>query len=215
MNETKNLVNKINDKFLSLDILINNAGALYNERTTTKEGIEKTVALLLYSPFILTEGLLPLLKKSKSPRIINVSSGGMYTAKLNLEDMESEENYNGSLAYARAKRGLVYLSDYWASFHSKDAIKFFSMHPGWADTEAVRNSLPVFYELTKYILRTPKAGADTIIWLACSEEAETINGGFWFDREKQPINIIENTINSDEEINILMNNLMKLKDKYS
>jgi len=215
LNETKILINKIKDKFLTLDILINNAGALYNERTITGEGIEKTIALLLYSPFILTEGLLPLLKKSKSARIINVSSGGMYTAKLNLEDLESEENYNGSLAYARAKRGLVYLSDYWASIHSKDGVKSYSMHPGWADTEAVRNSLPIFYEVTKYILRSPKAGADTVIWLACSEEAETTNGGFWLDREKQPINILDNTVNSDEEINILINNLMKLKDRYS
>ncbi len=214
LGETRTLANKIKEKFLSLDILINNAGALYNERTVTGEGIEKTLALLLYSPFILTEALLPLLKKTKSPRIINVSSGGMYTQKLNLEDMESEDNYNGSMAYARAKRGLVYLSDYWADAYSKDGIKSYSMHPGWADTEAVRNSLPIFYEVTKYILRNPREGADTVVWLACSEEAETVNGGFYLDREKQPINIMENTVNSEEEINSFIGNLMKIKSKY-
>ena len=214
LGETKKLAEKISKSFSVLDILVNNAGALFNERMITGEGHEKSIALLLYSPFLLTECLLPLLKKSKSARIVNVSSGGMYTQKLNIADPQSEIDYNGAIAYARAKRGLVVLSDYWAETLKEFEIKSYSMHPGWADTEAVKESLPVFYEFTKPILRNPAEGADTVFWLSASEEAGTTTGGFWLDRERQPQNIIDSTLNTEEEFKIFINNLKVVKDKY-
>ena len=122
----------------------------------------------------------------------------------------SENDYNGAIAYARAKRGLVILSDYWAeSLHVK-GIHSYSMHPGWADTDAVRESLPMFYEFTKLILRNPRQAADTVFYLAAAEEVGLVTGGFWFDREKQPQHILNTTVNSEEEIQIFLNSLKKL-----
>ncbi len=210
ISETKKLVEKIKTQFDRLDFLVNNAGALFNERVITTEGYEKSIALLLYSPFVLTENLLPILEKSKSPRIVNVSSGGMYTQKMDLKDLQSENDYRGAIAYARAKRGLVVLSNHWAESLKNRGIRCYSMHPGWADTDAVRESLPMFYEITKMILRTPSQGADTVVWLSASTELESETGGFWFDREKQPQHIFGSTENSAEEIKNFISSLQKL-----
>ena len=89
------------------------------------------------------------------------------------------------------------------------------MHPGWADTEAVQESLPIFYELTKPILRNASEGADTVYWLSASEEAGTTTGGFWLDRERQPQNILDSTLNTEEELKIFINNLKVVNDKFN
>ena len=131
LEEVKDFSQKLLKGGEPIDILINNAGALFNERLITSEGHEKSFALLLLSPYVLTENLHPLLKKNPHSRVVNVSSGGMYTQGLKLKGLEMrEENYNGSVAYARAKRGLVTLSEIWAEEWSADLINVNSMHPG-------------------------------------------------------------------------------------
>jgi len=212
MSETKLLATRISEKFSSIDFLINNAGAMFNKREVTTEGFEKSFALLLLSPCLLTNLLVPKLKKSKEPsRIINVSSGGMYTQKLDLKDIQSEIEYSGAVAYAKAKRGLVIVSEYWANLWKKENISSFCMHPGWADTEAVEESLPTFYNLTKSILRSPAQGADTIFWLAASDELKNQTGRFYLDRKKQPTHIFFTENSKEEELKFLdyMNSIVK------
>jgi dehydrogenase/reductase SDR family member 12 len=69
-------------------------------------------------------------------------------------------------------------------FGDKD-VQFYSMHPGWADTPGVQNSMPAFYEKTKGMLRNDEEGADTIVWLAaCVKREKLSNGKFYFDREE-------------------------------
>jgi dehydrogenase/reductase SDR family member 12 len=154
-----------------IDALINNAGALINPREETSEGLEKSFALLLLSPMRLTERLLPLLKKAAgqggSARVVNVSSGGMYSQRIHVDDLQSREgSYSGAVAYARAKRGLMILTEEWAAKWREDGITVNAMHPGWADTPGASSSLPGFYRATRPALRTPEEGADTIVWLA-------------------------------------------------
>ena len=106
-------VNALSERLLSanrpIDVLINNAGALFNDFCQTSEGIETSAALLLLSPWRLTEAVHPLLAHHDTPaRVINVVSGGMYTQKLQCESLVmSEDDYRGSVAYARAKRALT------------------------------------------------------------------------------------------------------------
>ena len=99
-----------------IDVLINNAGALFNDYAATPEGLERSVSLLLLSPWRLTEQLLPLLRRSDAPaRVINVVSGGMYTQKLRCDELIMPDNhYDGTVAYARAKRALTVLTELWA-----------------------------------------------------------------------------------------------------
>lgn len=195
-----------------IDMLINNAGALFNPRQQTPEGLEKSFALLLLSPYILTERLYPLLRNADSPRIVNVLSGGMYTQKIRVDDLQSQRGrYSGSVAYARAKRGLMILTEEWAERWSDDGIAVNAMHPGWADTPGVEKSLPVFYCVTKRLLRTPEEGADTAVWLATSTEAGEVSGKFWLDREQHPSHLSPLTRETPDERRRLLETLEGLR----
>jgi hypothetical protein len=116
-------------------------------------------------------------------RVVNVLSGGMYTQKIHVDDLQSKNGtYSGSVAYARAKRGLMILTEEWARRWAKDGIVVNAMHPGWADTPGVLEALPEFHRVTERVLRTPEEGADTIVWLAAATEAGKVSGEFWLDR---------------------------------
>lgn len=74
-----------------------------------------------------------------------------------------------------------------------------ALHPGWADTPAVRSSLPRFHRVTKQILRTPAEGADTVVWLAASERGGDASGAFFFDREPRRTHLLPWTRESEAE----------------
>jgi dehydrogenase/reductase SDR family member 12 len=98
-----------------LDVVVNNAGVLPARRTMSPNGIELTFATNVLGPFLLTNLLLPLLKRSAPARIINVSSGGMYTQRIRIDDLQSEcGEFDGPTAYARTKRAQVILTEMWA-----------------------------------------------------------------------------------------------------
>lgn len=198
-------VNRLCQKLLHqgepIDVLINNAGALFNDYAVTREGLERSVSLLLLSPWRLTEQLLPLLRRADTPaRVINVVSGGMYTQKLRCDELiMPEHNYDGTAAYARAKRALTVLTELWADQWAADNIVVNSMHPGWADTPGVQNALPGFRRVTKKVLRTPDEGADTVIWLARATEADKLTGKLFLDREPRTTHLRARTIEDEGE----------------
>jgi NAD(P)-dependent dehydrogenase (short-subunit alcohol dehydrogenase family) len=170
-----------------LDVLVNNAGAMLHERRLSAEGIEMTFATNVLGPFLLTNLLLELLKASAPARIVNVSSGGMYTQRLDVEDLQSERGkYDGTAAYARSKRAEVVLTELWAERLTRSGVVVHAMHPGWADTPGVQSSLPGFHRLTRPLLRTPAEGADTIVWLGSAAEPARSSGCFWHDRRARP-----------------------------
>jgi NAD(P)-dependent dehydrogenase (short-subunit alcohol dehydrogenase family) len=120
--------------------------------------------------------------------VINVSSGGMYTQGLHLDDLQMETGpYRGSVAYARAKRAQVVLTERWARRWRDRGIVVHAMHPGWADTPGIAAGLPRFGALIGSRLRSPDEGADTIVWLAASPEAIRSTGRFWLDRRPRSI----------------------------
>ncbi|KAA1191888.1 SDR family NAD(P)-dependent oxidoreductase [Pseudohalioglobus sediminis] len=195
-----------------VDMLINIAGALFNPRQQTPEGLEKSFALLLLAPYILTEGLRPALAAAESPRVVNVLSGGMYSQKIRVRDLQSQRGrYSGSVAYARAKRGLMILTEEWASDWADDGIVVNAMHPGWADTPGVETALPAFYKLTRPLLRSPEQGADTAVWLAAATEAGQVSGKFWLDREQHPSHVTERTVESPADRDELLATLAELR----
>ena len=119
-----------------------------------------TLATNLLAPFLLTQLLLPRLRKSAASRIINVSSGGMYTAGIAMDDLQYEKTtYNGSRAYARTKRALVVLTALWADQLKENGVVVHAMRAGWADTPGVASWLPGFHAVTRRLLRTPEQGS--------------------------------------------------------
>lgn len=228
-----------------VDVLINNCGVLVPKGEpkafTEGEGVEMTLATNLLSHYVLTNLITfrpaastpsplsttalpaattppasPDLPAQQRPRVVNVSSGGMYSTKLFPKDLSynSPKEFDGVDAYARTKRAQVVLTDLWAEvLFSKCGAAVHCMHPGWVDTPGVEYSLPGFYKWTRRfaMLRSPDEGADTITWLASSDEVgpRATSGGFWRDRLPHPKHMSSNTTADDTvaDRRMLWNNL--------
>jgi dehydrogenase/reductase SDR family member 12 len=166
-----------------LDVLVHAAGAIHQRFAVNHAGIELTVAGQLVTPFLLTKLLLPSLRAAAPARVITVSSGGMYTQRLDPATLEMSPNgYRGTVAYARVKRAQVVLSREWARRIDPSQVAFHAMHPGWADTPGIAAALPRFRQAMRPILRTADQGADTIVWLATADPKCLGSGCFWHDR---------------------------------
>lgn len=169
-----------------LDALVHNAGALSRTFAQAPDGSELTLASHVLGPFLLTGLLLPTLRHAAPARVITVSSGGMYTQRLDLEDLEmARAGYDGRVAYARAKRAQVVLNREWDRRLGASDVVFHAMHPGWVDTPGVASGLPGFHRVMRPLLRTPEQGADTVVWLASADEALRSSGAFWLDRRRR------------------------------
>ena len=183
-----------------VDVLVNNAGVLLNEQGESEGGLELTLATNLVGHLRLTAGLLPALRAGDRARIVWVSSGGMYAKRLCVDDLRSPpEPFDGVAAYAQTKRAMVTISRWLADSLASTGIAVHAMHPGWAATPGVEQSLPTFWKLTRPILRTAETGADTILWLAVCDKAHTESGRFWFDRKIRSEHLLGRTRQSQEE----------------
>lgn len=205
-------ISKVSDEILSaepaIDVLINNVGILPTERTETTEGLESAYATDLVGPFLLTNRLRDRMVSSAPSRIINVISGGMYTQPLELDDPNYETGeYRGSVAYARAKRGMMILTKMWADRLAGTGVTVNATHPGWVDTPGVQESLPGFHRIAKPLLRTTEQGVDTILWLAAAEPGGEATGKLWHDRAVRSEYRIKSTIETAAERNRLWDQL--------
>lgn len=198
-----------------LNCLINNAGCMVNERGLTDEGYEKNFATNSLGTYILTAKLIPLLQKSSKGRVVIVTSGGMLTQKLDVKDLQFEnmKPFDGTMAYAQNKRQQVIMTEQFGKMYPD--VHFSTMHPGWADTPAVRMSMPEFYEKMKDKFRTAEQGADTLVWLAVSNAAlQQPTGLFFQDRKSADKHLTlacSRSSGSDDEI--LMTTLKAMMDK--
>jgi dehydrogenase/reductase SDR family protein 12 len=171
----------------SLDAVVHNAGVMAPERTHTPEGVELTFATNVVGPFLLTALLLPVLREGAPSRVVFVSSGGMYTAKLDGDDPQlRDRDFDPARFYAHTKRCEVVLAELWQLRLRGTGVSAHSMHPGWADTPGVQASLPTFRKVMRPILRDERQGADTIAWLCWAVEPVNDPGKFWHDRRARP-----------------------------
>jgi len=180
-----------------LDIVVDNAGAIYPDRIIGPDGIEATLAIMAVAPFVLISGLLPLLERTGDARVICVTSGGMYTQAIDLDDLQWEtETFSGPRAYARVKRVQVALVREWARrlrAAGRTGIAINAMHPGWADTPGLAEQLPGFYDTMRPVLRSAAEGADSIVWLATEAGAGAAGGRLYLDRRPRPFDRVPGT----------------------
>ena len=204
-------VNDVADRVLRrghrLHGLVHAAGLLHPSLLTSPEGIELTAAVHVVGPHLLTARLAPMLEAGAPSAVVWVSSGGMYTQVLAVDQLGSTERYRGALSYARAKRAQVVLARLWAAQLAGRGVTSVAMHPGWVDTNALRQGLPMFALLTRPLLRRPAEGADTVVWLLAGGDAAAEpnsapstasfpstalppatgpNQGIWLDRRLRP-----------------------------
>lgn len=183
-----------------IDALIHNAGVMPPARTETSEGHELSLATHVLGPLLLTELLLPTLAAAPSPRVVLMSSGGMYAQPLPSDDPEYRVGtYRGATAYARSKRIQIALTPILSRRWVEHRVTVAAMHPGWVDTPGVAQSLPLFRRITAPLLRTAQQGADTAVWLAATTPAPP-SGHFWHDRRIRPTHYRRATRTTQAEV---------------
>eukprot|EP00535_Pseudo-nitzschia_heimii_P006489 CAMPEP_0197175802 /NCGR_PEP_ID=MMETSP1423-20130617/1919_1 /TAXON_ID=476441 /ORGANISM="Pseudo-nitzschia heimii, Strain UNC1101" /LENGTH=325 /DNA_ID=CAMNT_0042625043 /DNA_START=158 /DNA_END=1132 /DNA_ORIENTATION=+ len=208
-------VQELQTKEKKVDVLICNGGILLNEKRTTSEGNEVTFAShLLGGSYLLSTLLIPQFHAAEDPRIVFVSSGGMYNTPFPdwstaTSSTGASHEYDGKLAYAYAKRGQVLLAEEYAKLYP--TIKTVSCHPGWCRTPAVDSA---FGEAKKYLepMRTTWEGAEGIAWFMGVKGSELVNGAFYLDRNPQQKHlgpITSYTKNTQNDVEEMMANLKK------
>ena len=194
--DTAKFMRKVAVAARKVDVLVNNVGVLNDDHSLTIEGREPSFTINILSHYLLTEGLIRNGGfSSNKPLIINLTSGGGYNVPLSaaMLNMVNPKTFNGTGAYAFHKRGQMVLNQYWRDKYGAQGFTFYVMHPGWADTDGVKRSLPRFRRILKSILRDAVSGSDTAIWLAATRPAQEEKELVWFDRKQRPAHVYERT----------------------
>lgn len=180
----------------SLHAIVHNAGAMPPVRSESPQGLELSMAVHLVGPVVMTEALRGPLAGG---RVVLVSSGGMYGQPLRADDPAyTTGDYSPTTSYARSKRWQVEMAPLLAERWGADDITVATMHPGWADTPGVQESLPRFRAITRPVLRDDAQGADTSVWLAAVDPAPP-TGLFWHDRVARPTSLLPSTRSSEAD----------------
>ena len=204
-------VDRISDREPRLDVILDNAGAMFPSRRETPDGIEMTLATMVVGPFALVSGLLPLLRRTGAARVVAVTSGGMYAQPLRLDDLNwLARPWNGPRAYAQAKRAQVAMVREWSRRVPASEVTFNAMHPGWADTPGLTASLPRFAGLMGPLLRTPAQGVDTAVWLSAGPDVAGDAGRLYLDRRARPFDRAPQTRLSASERRALWDAVVRL-----
>ncbi len=181
-----------------VDVLVHCAGVLNRSFHRTEQGFEETFAVHVLGPHLLTGLLADHLgdaRAGRGGRVVTVSSGGMYAARLDLDRLESVSpaTYRPKRAYAAAKRVQVEFAIEWAARLRAGGSTACTMHPGWVDTAAISAGLPGFSRAVAPLLRRPEEGADTVVWLATAAPFEEIGGRFYLDRRSRALHPVPRT----------------------
>ena len=184
--QVRRLAQEIRDRYERLDVLVNNAGAVFMQRQVSKDGLEMTFALNHLGYFLLTNLLLDLLKSSAPARIVNVSSMAHAGAQLNFDDLQNEASYSSWKVYGQSKLANIYFTYELARRLEGSNVTVNALHPGFVSTNFGRSNGGIFgplFRLVQVAAISPDSGAETSIYLASSPEVEGVSGKY-FDKKK-------------------------------
>ena len=198
--ETSSLKEKLANK--KIDVLINNAGALFYSRIESEDGIEKTFALNHLSYFILSNLLLKHKIIKNGGRIINVASGAHRGVDINFDDIEMVTNYNGWISYKKSKLCNILFTKKLSELALKNNITVNCLHPGFVKTGFGKNNTGVIGLIIKSLMSLfairVEEGAETIIYLATSDNVKNISGEYFYESKvNKPSNFAENNKSAD------------------
>ena len=169
-----------------IDVLINNAGALFSQRRVTPEGLELTFALNHMAYFVLTEALRDKLIASAPARIVSTASAAHQGKSLDFSDLQSAKSYNGLTVYGRSKLANILFTRELAHRLAGTGVTANCLHPGVVATRFGESSggfIGRLFPVAKLFFISPEQGADTIIHLASSPEVAKTSDGYFVKRE--------------------------------
>lgn len=185
--QVRQLAEDFKSRYERLDVLVNNAGAIYFRRQLSADGIEMNFALNHLAYFLLTDLLLGTLKASAPARIVNVASNSHYGQHLDFENIELKRGYNPMRAYGRSKLCNLYFTYELARRLEGTGVTVNAMHPGFVATNMAANNgwlVRLFLPLIHRNSLTPEQGASTAVYLASSPDVEGVTGKY-FVRERE------------------------------
>jgi len=181
--EMKRVAAQIADKEPPIDILINNAGALFATRRLTEDGLECTFALNHMAYFVLTVGLRERLLASGAARIINTASAAHQGATLDFDDLQSAKSFGAVKTYGRSKLCNILFTRELARRLRDTGVTANCLHPGFVATRFADQSgglISHFAWLAKFFAISPAEGAKTIIYLASSADVAEMTGEYFY-----------------------------------
>jgi retinol dehydrogenase-12 len=187
--QVRSLAEDFKKRYDRLDVLINNAGAVFFKREVSADGMEMTLALNHISYFLLTNLLLDVLKASKPARIVNVSSESHRGARLNFSDLEYQHGYAAMKAYGQSKLANISFTYGLAAMQDDSGLTVNALHPGFVATNFGRSNGGIFKSIFKVVhlaAITPEEGALTSIYLASSPEVEGVTGKYFIKSQSVP-----------------------------
>jgi NAD(P)-dependent dehydrogenase (short-subunit alcohol dehydrogenase family) len=170
------------EKMDGVDVLINNAGQINDQRRLSHDGFELTFAVNHLAPFLLTQKLLPVLRANAPARIVNVSSSAMGGGVIDLADLQSERHFDGWQAYANTKLANLLFSNVLAEQLNGTGVVSNALCPGLIDTNLLSNRTIFPADTFEYIrlrVRPPEEGAQVPLYLATAEETADVSGQFF------------------------------------
>lgn len=183
--QVRDLAKQVEARYPRLDVLLNNAGAIFYRRQLSVDGIEKTWATNHLNYFLLTHLLLPMVKKSKAGRVVNVASSSHWNNVINFDDLEYERGYKTMKVYGQSKLANMLFTRELARRLEGTNITVNAVHPGLVATGIGQNFwlARVIGQLALRNARSAEEGAETLIYLASSPEVESVTGEYFVDKQ--------------------------------
>lgn len=190
MADTRELAAALLDRYPSIHILVNNAGAYLRRRDETPDGLERTFALNVLSPYMLTALLAPRLTASAPARVVNVSSAAHRGARVDFTDLQSSRRFSGFSVYGASKLELLWLTREFARRLNGKGVTVNAVHPGFVRSGfALNNGGGTAFGmriLGRLFGRSVVRGADTPIFVASAPELASVTGGYLRARKAHP-----------------------------
>ncbi len=181
--QVRQLADAFKQKRDRLDVLINNAGAVFAKRGETEDGFEQTFGVDHLAPFLLTNLLLDLLKQSAPSRIVNVSSEGHKVSGMRFDDLQAERRYTAMGAYGQAKLANVLFTYELARRLRGTGVTVNALHPGSVASNFGAGQAGLLAPVIRFFITrfgiTPEEGAQTSVYVASSPDVAGVTGKYW------------------------------------
>ena len=179
--EVRRLVQEFKDKYQTLDVLLNNAGAIFLSRKVSVDGYEMTLALNHLNYFLLTNLLLDMLKAAPSGRIVNVASRAHYRGHVNFDDLQSQHGYNGMRVYSMSKLMNVLFTYELARRLNGTNVTANCLHPGFVASNFAGNNGWIVRIAMRFMTGriSVEEGAKCPIFLASSPDVQGVSGKYF------------------------------------
>ena len=189
--DVRRLAATILDRAPRIDVLINNAGGIFGQRASSKDGYEMTLAVNHLAPFLLTHLLAERLKSGGPARIVTTASHAHRGAGIPFDDLQSTRKYSPLGVYGISKLANILFTRALAKRLRGTSVTATSVHPGFCRTSFGRDMQvsPIVkgaFRFATLFARSAEKGAQTVVYLASSSEVQGASGGYYFDCKLTP-----------------------------